>query len=116
MKVCAGTITSSPGPMPAASSETVSAAVPDATPTQCSDSAELRELALEGLYLAPEHEPPVLEHAFEGPAQLVGERQMIAAEVHEGDRRDKRLEGARGHAPLPANARSPASPAFPSCP
>ena len=33
MNVWAGTITSSPGPMPAAFSMIVSAAVPDATPT-----------------------------------------------------------------------------------
>ena len=36
MNVCAGTITSSPGPIPYARSINVSAAVPEETPTQCS--------------------------------------------------------------------------------
>ena len=38
MNVCAGTMTSSPGTMPAADSAIASAAVPEATPTQCSTS------------------------------------------------------------------------------
>ena len=38
MNVCAGTITSSPGPMPAARSTSDSADVPEETPTQWSVS------------------------------------------------------------------------------
>ena len=38
MNVWPGTITSSPRPIPAASRLSISAAVPDATPTQCSTS------------------------------------------------------------------------------
>ena len=67
MKVCAGTITSSPGPMPAARSTSDSADVPDETPTQCAVCRigefrlELLDLGSKRVRARPEQEerPPV---------------------------------------------------------
>ena len=70
MKVCAGTITSSPGPIPAASSASVSAAVPERDADAVLDAAVGGELGLEGVDLGAEDEAAVAEDRVEGGAQF----------------------------------------------
>ncbi len=89
MKVWPGTITSSPGPMPDARRSTPSAAVPDATPTQCRAPVG-GELALEARDLLAENEAAPADDARERATQLRRHRGMLAAER---DQRD--LLGAR---------------------
>ena len=62
-KVKDGTITSSPGPIPSASSERWSAEVPELTATQCAAGTG-GELLLEGLHLGTLHDHAAAQHPY----------------------------------------------------
>ena len=78
MNVCAGTITSSRGPMPAACSMMVSAAVPDADADAVGHPAVRGELGLELLELLAEHERARGDYAVEGLSQVVDDWRMLS--------------------------------------
>ena len=84
-KVKAGQMTSSPRPIPSASSTITSASVPFATPTVSRHAEVLGGLALELRDVRPEDEPPVLEHGREGLLQLRDERRVLRLDVDERD-------------------------------
>ena len=81
MNVCAGTITSSCAPTPAACSMMVSAAVPDPTPTQWRHLAVRGELGLELLDLLAEDERARGDYAVEGLPQVVDDSRMLSAQI-----------------------------------
>ena len=69
-KVNGTVITSSPGPMPAASSARCSALVPVLTPMPCAALAVRGELLLERRHFAAERELAAVEHALDGRVDL----------------------------------------------
>ena len=76
-----GQITSSPAPIPIASSESTRASVPLATPIVCGN-AEIRSgLLLEGLDLGPEDESTRLEHLGETVLELGDQRRVLRLDV-----------------------------------
>jgi hypothetical protein len=80
-KVNGTVITSSPAPMPAASSARCSALVPEFTPIASAVPAVGGELALEGRDLLPEDELRAVEHTQDARVDFRFDRTVLTAEI-----------------------------------
>ena len=93
MKVNGVVTTSSPGPMPAASSARWRAVVPEFIATACGTPHQRRELALEGLHLRAERVGARVEHAPERGLELAPEHLVLRSQVDEGNHAGVSLRG-----------------------
>ena len=84
MKVCAGTITSSPGPIPAAREGEREGGGPRRNPDAVRNLAVVGELTLEAVNLRAKDEAAVRDHRVERSVEVVAELVVLAGEVHEG--------------------------------
>jgi hypothetical protein len=73
--------------MPAARSSKVSAAVPDATPTQCAAPQAAAHADSKRLTSSPRMKPPSRDHPGERRLELGGDGRVLAVEGDEGNRR-----------------------------
>ena len=83
MNVWAGTITSSPGPMPAACSMMVRAAVPDATPTQCRTPQYAANSASNRSTSSPSTNALEAHHTVKRRLQAVGDGRVLPCQIDE---------------------------------
>jgi len=107
MNVCAGTITSSPAPIPAACSASASAAVRTPRDT-VGDAAVVGKLSFEALDLLAEDNPLLSEDPRERCQEFLAKRFVLTLERHEpnarhsilrqGSHRDQGMYGSSGTA------------------
>ena len=95
MKVLAGTITSSPGPMPSARSASSNASVPLATPTQCGAPEKAAKAFSNSATSGPRMNAVVSDHAPRSrPRTSSATSRMCGRQVDERDARRSRSDAA----------------------
>ena len=82
-KVNAGQMTSSPGPIPIASSTRTSASVPLATPIVSGTPRYAAASSSNAETLGPKTNAAVVEHLREGPKELRDQRRVLRLDVNE---------------------------------